>query len=53
MIAQDCEVDRELQPGIRVTVRLEKGKAHKGTVVSPSEPRTKVCASQQSRAFAV
>ncbi|XP_048469725.1 putative methyltransferase C9orf114 homolog [Rhincodon typus] len=42
---KDVQIDRQLQPGLRVTVRLHKNenpesKALKGTVVPPHAPRT-------------
>jgi len=41
----DCKVNMSLKPGLRVTVRLNDGHEFgcrpKGTIVSPSEPRTK------------
>ncbi|KAF7493967.1 Putative methyltransferase C9orf114 [Sarcoptes scabiei] len=47
-LKQDCEIDRCLQPGIRVTIKIDPDCSHKrktsrlkGVVVSPSEPREK------------
>ncbi|XP_026029154.1 putative methyltransferase C9orf114 homolog [Astatotilapia calliptera] len=42
---KEVQIDKQLQPGLRVTVRLSKtqnpeGKAYKGVVVAPHVPRT-------------
>ena len=43
-LKSDCLVERSLKPGLRVTVKLPEGytwdKVVRGSVVSPSEPRT-------------
>ena len=43
-LKKDCLLERSLKPGLRVTVKLTPGytwdKLVKGTIVSPSEPRT-------------
>ncbi|XP_005992155.1 putative methyltransferase C9orf114 homolog isoform X2 [Latimeria chalumnae] len=44
---KEVQIDRQLQAGLRVTVRLDRtqnpeGKVHKGTVVAPHVPRTEL-----------
>ncbi|XP_027198299.2 28S rRNA (uridine-N(3))-methyltransferase isoform X1 [Dermatophagoides pteronyssinus] len=42
-LKQDCQVDRSVQPNVRVTVKLEpNSKKLRGKIVSPSEPREKL-----------